>query len=303
MLKGATWNPTRNISVKVILHRPWEGTPKFTRLVKKADGYYVQLTTELPDVPVKKLTDKSNFVGLDVGLKVFVTDSTGASVPNPRYLKRCLHGLAKAQRKQSKAKKGSRRRHKLNLGIAKIHKKTADRRKDFIHKTAKVYADRYDAVCVEKLQVKNMMSMRSLSRSIGDAAWSMFFSVLQDKVQSLGKTYIEVPPHYTSQKCSGCSEIVQKSLSVRTHVCPFCGYIGDRDHNAARNILKIGLVQSFGEKRAMVLFSDPRSRAAFVPAVVHNAEDVTKYGHRRVRARYSSADSVPWRDASVSGMG
>jgi putative transposase len=256
---GNRWHVSRMMSVKIILHRPWEGTPKFTRLVKKADGYYVQLTTEQPDVPEKPLTEKSRCVGLDVGIKNFVADSDGKTVSNPAFLKSSLKKLAYAQRLLSKGQKGGKRRKKKAHKVAVIHKKITDQRMDFLHKTAKKYADGYDAVFVENLNIKGMSKMRTLSRSISDASWSKFFSVLQDKLKKLGKTYGEVPPHYTSQKCSSCGEMVQKSLSVRTHICPHCGYMDDRDVNAARNILRLGLVRAFGEEKALAFSCDPRS--------------------------------------------
>src|SRR2546428_10350659 len=96
-----------------------------------------------------------------------------------------------------------------------------------------------------------MVRNHCLAFSIADASWGMFRHYLENKAESAGRQVIAVAPYYTSQKCSQCGESVQKSLSVRTHVCPFCGYLADRDHNAARNILQCGLQVSARTERSL----------------------------------------------------
>lgn len=95
-------------------------------------------------------------------------------------------------------------------------------------------------VAVEELQVSNMIKNRHLARAISDAGWSQFVNILCLKAESAGCRVYKVAPHFTSQMCSKCGKVVEKSLSVRTHICPSCGYVADRDHNAARNILAKG---------------------------------------------------------------
>jgi putative transposase len=103
---------------------------------------------------------------------------------------------------------------------------------------AKQYAEQYQVIAVEKLSILNMVQNHSLAKSIMDTSWGAFLEILEDKAARAGHQVIRVNPRYTSQKCYRCGEIVQKSLSVRTHLCPSCGYIEDRDVNAAKNILK-----------------------------------------------------------------
>jgi putative transposase len=110
-----------------------------------------------------------------------------------------------------------------------------------LHKASRSYVDRYQMIAIEHLHPANMVRNHCLAFAIADASWGMFRQLLEAKAASAGRQVIAVAPHYTSQKCSHCGEYVQKSLSVRTHVCPFCGYIADRDENAARNIPQHGL--------------------------------------------------------------
>ena len=151
------------------------------------------------------------------------------------------HGLlARRQRSLSRKKKGSSRRKKARRHVAASHEKVSNQRKDFLHKTANAYINRYDRICVEDLKIKNMVKNRHLAKSIVDASWGMFFNLLAYKAEEAGRTVVKVQPKGTSQICSGCGHKVEKSLSVRTHRCPFCGLVLDRDHNAALNIKAFG---------------------------------------------------------------
>src|SRR5207342_3242354 len=120
---------------------------------------------------------------------------------------------------------------------AQTHLKIARQRRDFHFKTAKPYSEQYQMIAVEKLHILNLVQNHSLAKSISDASWGAFLDILSEKAERAGHAVIRVNPRFTSQKCHKCGEIVQKSLSVRTHICPFCGYIADRDVNAAKNIL------------------------------------------------------------------
>jgi len=176
-------------------------------------------------------------IGIDVGLKSFLTDSEGHTVENPRYYRTSQRTLRRKQRTICRRKKGSHRRRKAAKSTAQIHLKIKRQRRDFQYKTAKQYAEQYQVIAVEKLQILNMVQNHSLAKSIMDASWSAFLDILSEKAERAGHAVIRVNPRFTSQKCFKCGEIVQKSLSVRTHICPFCGYIADRDVNAAQNIL------------------------------------------------------------------
>ncbi len=145
------------------------------------------------------------------------------------------------QRRFSKTKKGSKNRVKFRNKLARKHLKVSRQRKDFAVKTARCVVQSHDLVAYEDLKVRNMLKNRHLSKSISDAAWTQFRQWVEYFGKVFGVVTVAVPPHGTSQNCSKCGEVVKKSLSTRTHVCPHCGHTQDRDWNAARNILEIGL--------------------------------------------------------------
>jgi putative transposase len=120
--------------------------------------------------------------------------------------------------------------------LAKKHQKVKRQRRDFHHKTALTLVRTHDVIYLEDLQVANLVQNSKLAKSISDAGWGQFRTILDGKAAYAGRRVVAVPPAYTSQDCSGCGERVEKSLSVRTHSCSSCGLVLDRDENAARNI-------------------------------------------------------------------
>ncbi|MFN9188762.1 MAG: RNA-guided endonuclease InsQ/TnpB family protein, partial [Pseudanabaena sp.] len=180
-------------------------------------------------------------IGLDVGLNHFYTDSKGEVVENPRYLRKSERQLKKLQRKVSKRKKGSANRRKAIKRLAKKHLQVSRQRKDFAVKTARCVVRSNDLIAYEDLQIRNMVKNHKLAKSISDASWSMFCQWVEYFGKVFGKVTVAVPPQYTSQNCSSCGKQVVKTLSQRTHHCGPCGTVLDRDHNAALNILAIGL--------------------------------------------------------------
>jgi len=132
-----------------------------------------------------------------------------------------------------------RRRRKMARSVAQTHLKIERQRRDFHFKTAKRYADVYQTIVVEDLNIRALARSR-VAKSILDAGWSAFLNILTCKAASAGGEVVRINPRFTTQQCSKCGELVQKSLSVRTHICPSCGYVADRDVNAAKNILKAG---------------------------------------------------------------
>jgi len=225
--------------LKIKLHRPIEGTPKTVHLVHRADGHwYALIVCETEPRTEHAPSDCSHHdIGIDVGLKSFLTDSEGHTVEYPRFYRTSQKTLRRKQRTICRRKKGSHRRRKAARSTAQTHLKIARQRRDFHYKAAKQYAEHYQVIAVEKLQILNMVQNHSLAKSIMDASWGAFLDILEVKAESAGHQVIRVNPRFTSQKCHQCGEIVQKSLSVRTHICPFCGYVADRDVNAAHNIL------------------------------------------------------------------
>ncbi len=234
--------------LKIKLHRPLVGTPLMAYLVLRADGHWYALviceTTPqdaFGEAHPSQAVCKHPAIGLDVGLKVFLADSEGGLVENPRHYRRGQKRLAHAQRTVCRRKKGSHRRRKANRAVAKQHLRIARQRRDFHCKTAKQYAEQYGRICVEDLHICGMVRNHHLAKSIHDASWSAFLAILTDKAERAGHVVVRVPARFTTQKCSRCGAYVQKSLSVRTHVCPFCGLVEDRDVNAAKNILQAGM--------------------------------------------------------------
>jgi len=220
--------------VAVRWSRPLEGTPKTVTISREADGWYVIISCA--DVPAQPLPPTGCETGIDVGLKVFLITADGLVVDNPRHYRRGEKKLAKANKRVSRRKQGSKRRRKAVTQLGKAHQRVKRQRADFHHKTALHLLRQYDTIYLEDLRVANMVRNRHLAKSISDAGWAAFRAILEAKAACAGRRVVAVPPAYTSQDCSGCGERVPKSLSVRTHVCTSCGLVMDRDENAARNI-------------------------------------------------------------------
>jgi putative transposase len=224
--------------IPVCWSRPLEGTPKTVTITKEADGWYGCFACEA--VPIKPLPPTGAETGIDVGLKVFLVTAQGDVVENPRHYRTAEKALVKAQRRVSRRKQGSNRRKKVVRLLAKKHQKVKRQRRDFHHKTALHLVRTYDVIYLEDLKVANLVQNNHLAKSISDAGWAQFRTILEGKAVYAGRRVIAVPPAYTSQDCSNCGERVEKSLSIRTHVCANCGLVLDRDENAARNIQGAG---------------------------------------------------------------
>jgi len=216
---------------------------KRVRIVRKADLFFVQFCVDVDRSEPTELTGR--MVGLDMGLSAFYTDSDGQKVDCPKFLRKAEKRLKREQRRLSRKQKDSNNRRSKNYDKARVkvsrrHLKVSRQRKDFAIKTARCVVKSSDFVVLEDLQVRNLVKNRHLAKSIHDAAWSQFANWLSYFGQVFGKPVVKVPPAYTSQDCSSCGNRVRKSLSERTHVCQ-CGCVLDRDENAARNILRLGL--------------------------------------------------------------
>ncbi|MGB3512746.1 MAG: transposase [Microcoleaceae cyanobacterium] len=231
-------------SIPVIVHRPIpEGfTIKTATITKKADGYYVSFSLEDKSVP--SLIYKDNIktaVGIDVGLKEFLTTNTGETVPVPNFYRKSQSNLARKQKKVSRKDIGSNNWRGAQNRIAKLHQHIARQREDFHYKTAHKLVKEYDLIAVEDLNIKGLAKNTKLSKSIYDVAWGNFIEKLNAVAVKRGIHVIKVNPHNTSQNCSNCGQKVPKTLSVRTHCCPKCKTVLDRDENAAINILNKAL--------------------------------------------------------------
>lgn len=232
-------------TVQAVLHRPVVGRVKTCTVRRQSEKWYVCFAVAVEPEP---LPPSEEAVGLDVGLEKFAALSHGEFVANPRFLRKDEKALAKAQRKADKLKAARTReqkakRRKANKVVRRIHERIRHRRHNFVHQTARKLVNRYGLIAVEKLNVQGMQGNHCLAKSISDAAWSMFRQVLAEKAESAGRKVVNVNPAYTSQDCSGCGYRAKKKLSERWHYCPQCGLSLDRDTNAARNLLKIGMGQ------------------------------------------------------------
>jgi putative transposase len=217
---------------------------KRVRLVRRADGYYAQFAIDARVRVEPKLTGK--MVGLDLGLKFFIADNEGNTEPCPQFYRKSEKQLNRANRKKSKkfnksAKPQSKNYHKARNRYARKHLRVSRQRKEYCKRVAHSVIQSNDLVAYEDLNVKGLVKNRHLAKSISDAGWSTFRQWLEYFGFKYGKVTIAVPPRNTSQNCSSCGKKVNKSLSTRTHVCPHCGLVEDRDVNAAINILKLAL--------------------------------------------------------------
>jgi putative transposase len=252
--------------VIAVVHRPLLGKAKTCTVRLQAGKWFACITCE---VEAQALPVSTEAIGIDVGLKVFAATSEGEFIENPRFFRKDEKALAKAQRKADKFKHARTQeqkaaRRKANKVVSRIHERIRNRRHDFVHQLSRKLVNRYGLIALEALRVDNMVrrpkpkpdpenegqflpngasAKSGLNKSIVDAAWSMFRSVLTYKAEWAGRKEVNVNPAYTSQDCSGCGQRVPKPLSERVHVCPCCGLVLDRDVNAARNILKIAVGQ------------------------------------------------------------
>jgi putative transposase len=220
-------------TIKVRWHRPLEGIPKTATFKREGDRWYVVFACAsiLPEI----LSATGKECGIDLGLTTFAMLDDGTAIENPRYFRKNERKIARANRRVSKRKRGSRRRNKARALLAGHHRRVANARRDHAHKTARMLVNKFERIAVENLNIKGL-ARGILSKSVHDAGWGTFIAILTSKAANAGRELVAVNPAGTSQECSGCGAVVRKELSERVHRCDACGLVCDRDVNAARNI-------------------------------------------------------------------
>jgi putative transposase len=246
MAAGRCWTAcgARSLSkigrIPLRVHRPLLGTPKAVTISWEAEGWYACLScAEVPRYTPLPPTGQET--GIDVGLKVvLITTAAGDGVETPRHYRQAERRLRTAQRRVARRRQGSNRRRKAVQLLKRKHQKLARQRRDFHHQAALALLHTYDTIYLEDLRVANLVRNPHLAKSISDAGWGALRTILEGKAAYAGRRGVAVPPAFTTQDCSGCGERVPKRRSVRTHVCPSCGLVLDRDENAALNMLGAG---------------------------------------------------------------
>jgi len=221
---------------KIKFSRPIEGVIK-TITIRKTSSNKWFVCFSCDNVSQKILPKTGKSIGIDMGCESFLTDSNGNKIDNPKFFKKSQDLLKIRQQRLFNKKRGSNKRNKARILVAKVHEKIFNQRKDFHFKTANRLLKENDTIYIEKLNSWN--TWRSLNKSMRDAAWFQFFNILRQKAEEAQRSIIEVPAKNTSQICSACGAIVPKDLSIRIHSCS-CGLTIPRDFNSALNILRAG---------------------------------------------------------------
>jgi len=217
-----------------------KGTLKTATIIRRRNRWEARIICDVGLAP-KKIAI-STVVGIDLGLTNFVTLSNGISIDNPHWLKRHEAKIAQANQALARKQRGSNNRVRARLALNRAYERVVDARRNFIHHVSKYLVTNYNLIAYEDLNIKGMVQS-NFSKSINDAAWGELIWQISYKAESAGRWAVPVNPKNTSQMCSTCGTIVKKTLANRVHICP-CGLTLDRDHNAAINILTVGLGKS-----------------------------------------------------------
>jgi putative transposase len=248
--------------VKIVYHRhiPKEASIKTLTIEKDGGKWFACFSFEVIHTHIEPEQDLSKSIGIDAGLIDFYYGSDGSHIEVPKYLRKSEEKLKKLQRRFQKAEKRSKKWYKILKSLQKGHYKVRCQREDFLHKEANRLLKDFDVIIHENLNIQGMKrrpkvkqdengkylpnnasAKAGLNKSISDVSWGKFFEILKYKALIAGKTIIAIDPKYTSQICSGCRNVVEKSLSMRTHICPICNLIIPRDYNSAIYIKDLGL--------------------------------------------------------------
>jgi len=254
-IKAGRLNVTDLGHLKMVFHRPLEGTPKTAIIKRSSTGkWYVSFSCEIEKA--KPLTKSELNIGIDVGLETFAYFSDENKIENPRFFKKEQDNLAKVQRKFDsvtvKDKNGKvlnwkdPKRISVKKVVSRVHERIKFKRDNFSHQESRKIINKYQIIAIEDLEINQMKSkdngtFKTIRKSIADVSWNGFFQLLFCKAEEAGRTVIAVNPAYTSQDCSSCGNRKKKTLATRIHKCSQCGLTMNRDLNTSINILRIGL--------------------------------------------------------------
>lgn len=211
--------------IKVKFHRNIQYTIKTLSLTKSDEGYFVNIictTDKIINNP------RSNQVGIDFGIQNTITCSDGNTVETQYFSKNKHKQIARLSRKKN------------YKALAKVHRKIRNKRKDFNHKLSRKIVNKYDVICLENIQVQDIKSYKNVNRKLFDIGINQLINYIKYKAESAGKYVVMVNPAYTTQTCSNCGNTQKLKLTDRQYNCD-CGYSENRDINAAKNILRLGL--------------------------------------------------------------
>lgn len=255
-------------TIKVKLHCEIEGAIKTVTIKREGEHWYVVFACE--SAPVLRLPYTDDCIGVDLGVSKLATMSSGDVIANPRHYRNAEAKLSQAQQSLSKKKPRSNRRKKAVQRVARLHRRVANQRKDYLNKQSRWLVDTYETIVFEDIKPANMSkrpkpkqdeetgqylhnnasAKSGLNKSILDAGWNTFIAMCSCKAENAGRAFgvVKVSPKYTSQTCSGCGTVKKKELSERWHSCE-CGCELDRDVNAAINIKNLWLGHSLQGSR------------------------------------------------------
>jgi putative transposase len=229
------------------------GWPKFCTIKRDGNRWTASVVCDIGEAPEKCVV--SHAVGIDMGLKSLLCLSDGTAIDNPHWTRKHEARIAAANRKLALKQRRSRNRVRAKEALRRAYQRAANARMNYLHHVSKWLVQNYDLIAHEDLKIpnmarsakgtvgnpgKNVAQKSALNRSIMDAAWGILIWQLTYKAEEAGKWIVPVNPRGTSQICSSCGRVVKKTLRERVHRCE-CGLVLDRDHNAGRNILALGI--------------------------------------------------------------
>ena len=244
--------------IKVNLGREFQGNIRHVTITKACSGKYtISVLVDKYNIQGNNKIFKNNEVGIDLGIKSYISDSNGEVIQNPKYLRNQQKRLKREGRKLSRRLKKSGDKYiktnnyeKQRIKVSRIHEKIKNQRKDFIQKLSNKYICENQTIYLENLNIKGMMKNHKLAQAIQDCSWSMFVSVLEYKAKRYNREIIKVDRFYPSSKtCHVCGYKKEDlKLKDRYWTCPNCGTFLDRDENAAINLLKEGQKVKYNNK-------------------------------------------------------